>query len=80
MVWCSCCREGEAGEMLRYVPVQAAIIGCSALRNIYTCDAECFLRDFEGRIGGLRDAKGARDEHEFVVGACWASVLYRYGT
>jgi hypothetical protein len=55
--------------MLRDVPVQTAVICCCALRNIYTCDAQGFLGDWEWRgSGGWGHGVDARDKDEFVVG------------
>jgi hypothetical protein len=50
------------------VPIQAAVVGRVALRNINTRDPKCRLWDL-GRFGfRLRYGEVSRNEHELVIG------------
>ena len=53
--------------MLGDVPVQAAVVGCCALGDVYAGYAECFLGDLGRGVGGCGDTEVAGNEHEFVI-------------
>lgn len=66
-MWCDRCGEGEARQVLRDIPIEAAVVGCGALGDIYACDSQRLLGDLGRTGGGMGYVEVTGDEHELVV-------------